>query len=164
MRKLLGQHPEFLNSLSSHNRTLLWEATRADRLKAFRFLVERDARVNPPGCYNSESHVLITPYCAARYYKRPEVAEYLWVAGSKLDIFRAAFLGDQRRVARRLTAKPGMLNAVDQFDPVYFTPLIAFAVAGERVALVEDLIGRGADVVRFAAETSTSKPLESGSS
>ena len=152
LRELLRERPDFLDSLSSHNRTLLWEATRAGRLEAVKFLVERGARVNTPGCYNSESHVLITPYCAARYYKRGEVAEYLWSAGSKLDVFRAACLGDERRVARRLNAKPELLNAEDPFDRIYFTPLIAFAVAGEHVALTEELIDRGADVVRYGQQ------------
>ena len=152
LRELLRERPDFLDSLSSHNRTLLWEATRAGRLEAVRFLVERGARVNTPGCYNSESHVLITPYCAASYYKRDELADYLWSVGSKLDVFRAAFLGDERRVARRLNAQPKMLNAEDPFDRIYFTPLIAFAVAGEHVALTEELIDRGADVVRYCQQ------------
>ncbi|HEX5414130.1 MAG TPA: hypothetical protein VFZ25_00590, partial [Chloroflexota bacterium] len=86
---LLREHPEYLSKRSSHGRTLLWEAARAGKLEAARLLVAAGAEVNATGAYNGESFVQITPYCAARYYRRDAVADYLWKNGSTLDVFRA---------------------------------------------------------------------------
>lgn len=152
LRKLLKAHPEFLSKLGNHNRTLLWEATRSGRMAAVQFLVEQGADVNATGCYNSESHVQITPYCAARYYRRDEVAAYLWSRGSQVDVFRAAFLGDRERVVRLLDADPSLLNQEDPFDNIYFIPLLSFAVTGGHADLAEFLIGRGAAVAQYSAQ------------
>jgi ankyrin repeat protein len=103
------------------------------------------------GCYNSETHVQVTPYCAAHYYRRDEIAAYLWANGSKLDIFRAAFMGERRRVGRLLARNPDLLNAEDPCDEIYCIPLLGFAVAGGHADLAEFLIGRGAEVTQYGA-------------
>jgi ankyrin repeat protein len=146
---LLREHPAFLNQRGGGGRTLLWEAARAGRLAAVTLLVEQGADVNANGCYNNETMVRITPYCAARYYEREDVAEYLAGHGSKLDIFRAAFLGDERRVAEELDARPESLDAEDPHDEIYFAPVLAFAVAGGHAGLTEQLIRRGAAVAPY---------------
>ena len=116
LRKLLHEHPEFLNKRGNHGRTLLWEAVRAGRLAGVKYLVAQGADINATGCYNSESHVQLSPYCAAVYYRRDEVAAYLKTLRPRNDIFRSAFLGDKRGVCRRLDAKPELLNAEDEGD------------------------------------------------
>src|SRR4051812_30397988 len=78
LESLLEEHPEFLSKRGSHGRTFLWEAARAGKLAVARRLVERGADVNATGCYNSETLVQISPYCAGRYYRRAEIADYLW--------------------------------------------------------------------------------------
>ncbi len=151
LRDLLADHPEFLNKRSSHNRTLLWEATRGGRLATVQWLVEHGAEVDALGAYNNESQVQITPYCAALYYRRREVASYLSRQNPQLDIFRAAFLGDQDRVAHALAADPALLWAEDPADSTYFMPLAAFPVAGGQAALLTWLLARGAPVAPYSA-------------
>ncbi len=97
LRQVLAERPQVLNQRGAHNRTLLWEAARRGKLAAVKWLVEGGAELDATGCYNSESYVQITPYCAAIYYHRADVAAYLLSQGAQLDIFRAAFLGDQPR-------------------------------------------------------------------
>jgi ankyrin repeat protein len=152
LRQLLAEHPEFLNKRGSHGRTLLWEATRWGKLEAVKWLVEQGAEVDATGCYNGESYVQLTPYCAAIYYRREDVAAYLSTRDPQLDIFRAAFTGDQKRVAEALAADPAMVNAEDPFDDIYFVPLLAFAVVGGHLAMVEILLKRGAIVTPYSAQ------------
>jgi ankyrin repeat protein len=151
LRQLLVVHPDFLNKRGNHGRTLLWEAARRGKLDAVKWLVEQGAELDATGCYNSESHVQITPFCAAIYYKRANIASYLHSQNPQLDIFRAAFLGDQLRVADQLTAEPDLLYAEDPFDSIYFMPLLAFPVAGGHAAVVDFLFQRGAAVGPYSA-------------
>ncbi len=152
LRDLLSEHPEYLNKHGSHHRTLLWEAVRHGRLAAVRWLVEQGADVDTTACYNGESYVQLTPYCAAVYYRRAEIAEYLQPLAAPADIFRAAFLGDQARVARDLADHPDRLDAEDPRDDLYFVPLLAFPIVGGHAALVEFLLRRGAAVARYSAQ------------
>lgn|GEM_PF-926252 len=147
---LLREHPEFLRKRGSFNRTLLWEATRGGKLAAVKMLVELGADVNATGCYNNETLVQITPYCAARYYRRAVIAEYLAEHGSTVDVFRAAFLGDRGRVEAELAGQPDLLSAEDPYDQTYWAPLLAFAVAGGHRELAEFLIQRGAQVAPYS--------------
>lgn len=151
LNRLLTDHPDYLNKRGSHNRTLLWEATRRGKLEAVKWLLERGAELDTTGCYNSESHVQISPYCAAIYYDRVDVADYLRLHNPQLDIFRAAFLGDQARVEAALTADPALVDALDPYDDIYFMPLIAFAVASRQAALTAFLLKRGAVVTPYSA-------------
>jgi hypothetical protein len=152
LRQLLTRHPERLNQRGSHNRTLLWEAVRRGKLPAVQWLVEQGADVNATGRYNGESFVQLTPYCAAIYYHRLEVAEYLRSHGAQEDIFRAAFLGDIEPVARELAIHPERINAEDPQDPIYYVPLLSFAVAGGQIDLVESLLKRGAVVAPYSLQ------------
>src|SRR5579859_1462627 len=152
LRQLLRVHPEFLNNGGNHGRSLLWEAARRGHLPVVKWLVEQGAALEATGCYNSESLVQLTPYCAAVYYRRAEVAAYLLARGAQLDIFRAAFLGNQARVARALAADPSLLQAEDPFDVIYFVPLLAFAIAGGQAGLAEWLLARGAAAGPYSAQ------------
>ncbi len=152
LRQLLHEQPATLNQRGPHGRTLLWEAARAGRIESVRFLLKQGADVNLTGCYNSESVVQVTPYCAARYYRRAAVAELLKTHGAHEDVFRLAFLGDMGGVRRELDAQPDLLNAEDPHDPIYFTPLIAFAVAGGHAALTRTLIERGAALAPYSGQ------------
>ena len=151
LRDLLAEHPEFLNMQGPHHRTLLWEATRRGKLAAVQWLVEQGAELDATGCYNGESHVQLTPYCAAIYYHRPEVAAYLQAQHPHLDIFRAAFLGDQQRVADALAADPALLDAEDPADDLYYMPLLAFPVVGGQAQMVDFLLRQGAPVAPYSS-------------
>jgi ankyrin repeat protein len=152
LRHLLKAHPELLSKRGNHNRTLLWEAARRGRLAAVRWLVKQGAELDATGCYNSEGLVQLTPYCAAVYYRRAEVAAYLLAQGAALDIFRAAFLGDQARVAEWLASDPALLQAEDPHDQVYFVPPVAFAVAGGQAEMLANLFQWGATVAPYDAQ------------
>lgn len=151
LEKLLAEHPEFLSKRGSHNRTLLWAAARRGKFAAVKWLAEQGAELDATGCYNSESHVQITPYCAAIYYNRSDVADYLRSHNPQLDIFRATFLGDEQQVADQLAADPALLHMEDPHDPIYFMPLIAFAIAGRQAGMAEFLLRRGAIVEPYSA-------------
>jgi ankyrin repeat protein len=151
LRQLLTEHPEFLNKRGSHNRTLLWEAVRRGRLPAVQWLVEQGADIDATACYNGESMIQLTPYCAAVYYRRTAIADYLLARGTQIDIFRAAFMGDQTRVADELAVHPDLINAEDPHDSLYYMPLLAFAVVGGHAALVDFLLERGASAVQYSA-------------
>jgi ankyrin repeat protein len=99
LRAMIKAHPDFLSKRGNHNRTLVWEAARRSRLAAVKWLVARGAELDATGCYNNESLVQITPYGAAVYYRRPEAAAYLLSKGARLDIFRAALMGERAQVA-----------------------------------------------------------------
>ncbi len=152
LSQLLKRHPEWLNRRGSHNRTLLWEAVRRGKLPAVAWLIEQGAEVNATGRYNGESFVQLTPYCAAIYYRRLNVAEYLRSHGAQEDIFRAAFLGDIQPVAQELAAHPDLINAEDPQDNLYYVPLLSFAVAGGRIDMVELLLKRGALVIPYSTQ------------
>jgi ankyrin repeat protein len=152
LRQLLSIHPEFLNKRGSHNRTLLWEAVRRRKLSLVQWLVEQGSEIDATGCYNNESFVQLTPYCAAVFYKRPDVANYLQSRGTQIDIFRAAFLGDIGHVSRELAANQGLIHAEDPHDTIYYVPLLAFAVAGGKIEMLEFLLDRGAVVEPYSAE------------
>jgi ankyrin repeat protein len=152
LKQLLALHPDRLNRRGSHNRTLLWEAVRTGKLPAVEWLVEQGADMNATGRYNGESFVQLTPYCAAVYYHRPAVAEFLRAHGAREDIFRTAYLGDREAVARELDVHPDFLNAEDPQDNLYYVPLLSFAVAGGQVELVNDLLKGGAAVAPYSLQ------------
>jgi ankyrin repeat protein len=152
LKAMIKAHPDYLSKRGNHNRTLLWEAVRRGRMPAVKWLVERGAEVDANGAYNNESLVQITPYCAAVYYRRPAVAAYLLAHGAKLDIFRAAFMGEQAQVEQALAADPDLLNAEDPDDNVYFVPVLAFAVAGGHAGVTEFLLKRGSNAALYTAQ------------
>lgn len=152
LRQLLVEHPEYLNKRGSHGRTFLWEAARRGKLETVKWLVEQGAEIDLTGAYNQESYVQITPYCAALYYGQTDIADYLLSQGAQLDIFRAAFVGDEKVVLSYLDASPELLNAEDPQDPIYFVPLLAYAVAGGYLPTVELLLKRGPDVDQYSAQ------------
>ena len=152
LRQLFAIHPEFLNKRANHNRTFLWEAARRGDLPLVQWLVEQGAEIDATGCYNSESFVQLTPFCAAIYYKRTTVAEYLRTRGTQIDVFRAAFLGDIRQVSKELAANPELIHAVDPQDNLYYVSLLSFAVVGGSIEMLGFLLDRGAVIGPYSAQ------------
>jgi ankyrin repeat protein len=152
LRQLLSIHPEFLNKRGPFNRTFLWEAARRGKFPLVHWLVEQGADIHATGCYNHESFVQLTPYCAAIFYKRPEVAEYLRSQGTQNDIFRAAFLGDIEQVSQELAADRSLIQAEDPQDNTYYVPLLSFAVVGGNTEMLEFLLDHEAVVEPYSTQ------------
>ena len=146
LKALLEAAPDSLNRRGNHGRTLLWEAVRSNKTEAVNFLLRAGADPNLTGCYNSESHVQLTAYCAAVYYRRADLAATLKGLGNDPDIFRQAFLGDEVSALQQVNADPALLAAVDPEDEIYYIPVLSFAVAGGHTGLIASLISKGAEV------------------
>ena len=151
LERLLADNPDVLNKRGNHGRTLLWEACRKGRLEAVEYLLSAGADHRLTGCYNSESHVQLDCYCAARFYDKPDVAERLPNRGADLDIFRACFLGDNERIRDLVALNPSLVNREDPHDEIYTMPPIAFALAGGHLDVAQDLIDAGAKVADYSS-------------
>lgn len=146
LERLLSDQPEALNQRGNHGRTLLWEACRKGRLEAIDYLLSKGADHQLTGCYNSESHVQLDCYSAARFYGRATVEKRLEREGVEPDLFRACFLGDRSRVEAMLAADPTCVNAEDPHDEIYRVPPVAFAVAGDQKVLIQNLVDADANI------------------
>ncbi len=160
VRQLVDDNSEWIHTVGSHGRTMLWEAAYRGKLEMIQFLLERGADINLPGCYHIEHRLEITPYCAARHKGRDRVADYLLQHGATVDIHTAAYLGDYDTVRSHLDndadiVNSGYLQAVmlpagephsfEHRQTAWATPL-CYAIVGGNPAIVELLISRGATV------------------
>lgn len=158
VRQFLEDRPEWLHTIGSHGRTMLWEAAYRGKLEVVKFLVEQGADMNLPGCHLSQHDLEITPYCVARHEGRDEVADYLSEQGAIVDIHTAAYLGDYDTTLSLLDNDPNLVNSgylqsvmlpsgePDSFeyrDTEWATPL-CYAIVGGNIRIVELLILRGA--------------------
>lgn len=160
VRQLVDDNPNWIHTVGSHGRTMLWEVAYRGKLEVVQFLLERGADINLPGCYHIEHRLEITPYCVARYEGRNLVADYLLEQGAKIDIHTAAYLGDYDTVRSHLDNDASLVNSgclqtvmLPAGSPVTFehretawaTPL-CYAIIGGNRAIVELLISRGATI------------------
>ena len=161
VKRHLSQDPSLLRAKSGgHNRTFLWEATRGNRVDVVRFLLRAGADPNVPGRTRSEIPVLLKPYCIARRYRRPQLAEMLEEAGSVMDIYSACYLGDMDRVQDCLETEPDLVTQEQEDDSVWRVTPLHYAVAGGHEQLARWLISQGARVkpytrLLFGAATRT---------
>ena len=147
VKRHLSQDPSLLRAKSGgHNRTFLWEATRGNRVDVVRFLLRAGADPNVPGRTRSEIPVLLKPYCIARRYRRPQLAEMLEEAGSVMDIYSACYLGDMDRVQDCLETEPDLVTQEQEDDSVWRVTPLHYAVAGGHEQLARWLISQGARV------------------
>ena len=160
VRQLVDDNPNWIHTVGSHGRTMLWEVAYRGKLEVVQFLLERGADINLPGCYHIEHRLEITPYCVARYEGRNLVADYLLEQGAKIDLHTAAYLGDYDTVRSHLDNDASLVNSgclqtvmLPAGSPVTFehretawaTPL-CYAIIGGNRAIVELLISRGATI------------------
>ena len=129
-----------------HNRTLLWEATRGNRMALVNHLLGSGAPVDVPGRIRGQIQVLITPYDVARRYGREELARALLGCGAQIDVFSASFLGERDRLLELIDREPELVTREQQDDTVWRVTPLHHAVAGGHDAIVRLLIDRGAKV------------------
>lgn len=160
VRQLVDDNPDWIHTVGSHGRTMLWEAAYRGKLEIVRFLLARGADIHLPGCYHIKHRLEITPYCVARYESRDLVADYLLARGATIDIHTAAYLGDYDAVRLHLDndarlVNSGYLQAVmlpaggsvtfEHQETASATPL-CYAIMGGNRAIVELFITRGAPI------------------
>ena len=164
VRELVDDNPAWIHTVGSHGRTMLWEAAYRGRLEVARFLLERGADINLPGCYHIQHRLEITPYCVARYEGRDVVAEYLLQHGATIDIHTAAYLGDYDTVRSHLDNDPSLVNkgylqavmlpsggptTFEHRETEWATPL-CYAIRSKNTTIVELLISRGAIIEPYS--------------
>lgn len=158
-REFVDNKPEWIHTVGSHGRTMLWESAYRGKQEVVQFLVEQGADVNICGCHYTPHLVEISPYCAAQLAGRHDVAAYLLENGATVDIHSAAYLGDLPVVDKLLNSESSRLNhghwqhhmrAGQQHnfylaEAPWATPL-GYALAGQQKTVAEFLIQRGAEV------------------
>jgi len=158
--KLLNDKPQWIHTIGSHGRTMIWEAAYRGKLEMVEFLLSHGADINLPGCHLSQHDIEITPYCVARYEGRDAVADYLLDMGAKVDIQTAAYLGDFDTVQTLIEEDPDIINSgylqsvwlpsgnpnsVEHRYEECATPL-GYAIIGGNIEIVKLLISKGAKV------------------
>jgi len=158
--KLLNDKPQWIHTIGSHGRTMIWEAAYRGKLEMVEFLLSHGADINLPGCHLSQHDIEITPYCVARYEGRDAVADYLLDMGAKVDIQTAAYLGDFDTVQTLIEEDPDIINSgylqsvwlpsgnpnsVEHRYEEWATPL-CYAIIGGNIEIVKLLISKGAKV------------------
>ncbi len=166
VRQLLDVKPEWIQTVGSHGRTMLWEAAYRGKLEMVRYLVERGADINLPGCHLSQHTLEVTPYCIACHEGRDAVADYLLQQGAVVDIHTAAYLGDYGTAESLLDADAGLVNSgylesvmlpsgyphtVEHRHSERATP-IHYAIVGGNVRIVELLISKGAIIEPYSRD------------
>ena len=160
VRQLLDDKPDWIHTIGSHGRTMLWEAAYRGKLEVVKFLVARGADLNLPGCHLSKHSLEITPYCIAQHEGRDEVAAYLLQQGAKTDIHTAAYLGDYETALSLLDKDPSLINSgylqsvmlpsggpntFEHQGTPWATPL-CYAIVGGNIRIVELFISRCAAI------------------
>ena len=164
-REFVDNKPEWIHTVGSHGRTMLWESAYRGKQEVVQFLVEQGADVNICGCHYTPHLVEISPYCAAQLAGRHDVAAYLLENGATVDIHSAAYLGDLPVVDKLLNSEPSLLNRsywqhhmrTGKQHNFYlaeapWATLLCYALAGQRKAVAEFLIQRGAEVTLHSSK------------
>lgn len=162
--QLLEVKPEWIHTVGSHGRTMLWEAAYRGKLEMVKYLIERGADIHLPGCHLSQHDIEITPYCVARHEGRDAVADYLLEKGAKIDLHSVAYLGDFDTAKTLIEEDSDIVNQ-GYLDSVWFpsgnpnsvehhyaewaTPL-CYAIIGGNIEIVKLLISKGAIIEPYS--------------
>ena len=164
VNQLLQDKPEWIHTVGSHGRTMLWEAAYRGKLEMVKYLIDRGADMNLPGCHLSKHDLEITPYCVARHEGRDEVADYLLQQGAIIDIHTAAYLGDYATADSLLENDSDLVNvgylqsvmlpagkphSFEHRQASWATPL-CYAIVGGNIKIVELLLSKNAAVTEHS--------------
>ena len=166
VQALVEADPRWVQTVGSHGRTMLWEASYWGKQAVAEFLVERGADVNASACHYSQHYVEISCFCVAKVKERHDLADYLLARDAIVDVFAAAYLGDTAAVRGFLDADPSLLECTQPqhdsqrsegsrlvFDLMpndWATPL-TYTLSGGCSEAVAMLLARGAEVRSHSA-------------
>lgn len=138
---LLTQAPDVLMSVP-HAASLLHLAVSAGRVSVVELLLGRG--VDPDKPAPIEPLIFVTPLCAARAKRRPEIQSLLLRRGAQEDLFTHAFLGDCQRLRQELIGDPTAAQVIDPaVDALTITP-VHHAIAGGHAEAVRLLLAHAA--------------------
>ena len=132
--------------------TQLMDAIRAGDVETVTRLVEAD-----PAVLTQRGAEGVTPTILALYFQQPQLLPILLAHAMDLDVFEAAAVGRELRLAELLDADASLANA---FAPDGFTPLHLAAFFGQDAA-AKALLDRGADADVSARNPTAVRPLHS---
>jgi len=93
----------------------------------------------------------VTPLCAARMTRRPDISAVLVRRGAREDVFTAAFLGDVTLVHGLVSERPSLAQVPDPATDVLTITPIHHAVAGNQLPTLRILLDHTAERVRTGA-------------
>lgn len=143
LEECLAEDPELLQRHPAELERLLFLQAKRGNLDTVQHLVGMGVDCNIP---TWQEGVFLTPWCAATAGGHREVADYLLQCGAKVDIYSAAFLGDEALVEQLLTAHPEWLNGPDPASDHQGIPPIAYAIRGGHYDLARRLLKQGAQL------------------
>ncbi len=136
----LEEDPDLLRNHSADFERLLFTAAKKGQLTTVRHLLQLGVDGNIP---TWQDGVYLTPWCIARLHGHGEVADHLLRWGAVVDIYSAAFLGDETRVAALLQKHPEWLNGPDPASDHQMIPPVYYAMRGGHYGLARHLLERG---------------------
>ena len=137
---------------------LLQRATLAGRIEVVEWLLDHGADANTPwplavrvvgGAL--ELVLFVTPLCAARMTRLPEISALLLRRGAREDVFTAAFLGDLPLLRRLLSERASLAQIADPATDVLTITPIHHAVAGNQLPALRTLLDHTTEPVRTGA-------------
>ena len=137
---------------------MLQRATLAGRIEVVEWLLDHGADANTPwplavrvvgGAL--ELVLFVTPLCAARMTRRPEISALLLRRGAREDVFTAAFLGDLPLLRRLLSERASLAQIADPATDVLTITPIHHAVAGNQLPALRTLLDHTTEPVRTGA-------------
>ena len=145
----LEEHPDWLNRVVPHGRTLLWEAANKRRIALVRALLARGADPNARGCYYTPMLVELSALVIAQERGDQELTELLLDHGAEDDLYAACHRGDLEALERFLRNDEDAYDRPSRdvpFDPRSGFKPVHYAVAGGHLAVLERLMRHGAVV------------------